>query len=161
MGGFVSAWLVALGLNVWDHTTHTLNNSQTDQIKGGWTVGDSLPANLHSYAPPQPKRLILISGLFAMLALLAEIPDAKRLATLIAWGVDIAYFTKIAQAGSTSGSPNTYIAYVSGPWPPTVAPNNVIIPNGSQTAAVANAKPSANPTTPGNIGSTITRPLTA
>ena len=160
MGGFVAAWLVALGLNIWDHTTHTLNNSQSDQIKGGWTVGDSLAPNLHSYAPPQPKRLFQISGLFILLALLADIPDAKRVATLIAWGVDIAYFTKIAQSSSTSGSPNTYISYVAGPWPPAIAPNNVIIPNGSQTAAAGNAKPSSTPL-PNKTGSTITPPLTA
>lgn len=153
MGGFISAWLVALGFNVWDHTAHTLNKNNAESS-----------TNFHVYAPPQPKQLFLISGLFAMLALLAEIPDAKRVATLIAWGVDIAYFAKIAQTGATAQpleAHGTYTAYASGPWPPAVAPNNVIIPNGSQKAATANANPSSNPTSSSGAGSSIVPPLTA
>lgn len=66
MQGFVGAWLVGTGLVVWRqvHANHK---------------------------PPVPGTLLGVTGMFAALALLADLSPAARPAiTLAAWGLDLA-----------------------------------------------------------------------
>lgn len=66
MGGFVGAWLVGTGLVVW-RQVHA------------------------SHKPPVPGTLLGVTGMFAALALLADISPAARPAiTWAAWGLDLA-----------------------------------------------------------------------
>lgn len=65
MRGIVLAWAVGLGIMTW----------RTAQQYG---------------QPPVPGRLLGASGVFAMLALLAEYQPAAPAAQLAAWGFDIA-----------------------------------------------------------------------
>ncbi len=110
MGPFVLAWMVAEGIIIY----------RSAKIQK---------------APPGPGQLLFSSGLFVMLALLAEAPKARPLATTLAWGFVIAAYMHLfdKQSGtSTKG----------GTWPPGLAPGNVVIPSGTSSG---NTSP-----TPGN-----------
>jgi hypothetical protein len=90
-----------------------------------WLVGEgiiiyrSVKANK---APPGPGQLLLSSGVFVLLALMAEAKPARTLAIMLAWGFDIAAFMNVAQLGTTKGD--------SALWPPDQAPDDVTIPTG-------------------------------
>jgi hypothetical protein len=66
-----------------------------------------------NHAPPMPGMLLATSGLFVMLALLAESgPDAAKLATLLGAGFDIAGFMHLfglggPAAAAGAGTPTT------------------------------------------------------
>lgn len=97
MGPFIAAWLVGEGIIVY----RSVKNQK---------------------APPGPGQLLLSSGLFVMLALLAEAPSARRLAITLAWGFDIAALMNLwGTGGPKAGKP-------VGTWPPPPAPDTVIIP---------------------------------
>jgi hypothetical protein len=121
MGGLVLAWLTGLGLYVY---------RQQKYMKDA----DGKPV----HAPPQPGDIVKVSGVFALLALLAEIPDARQLAILLAWGFDIAAVMKLATV------PKGY-AVGSAPWPPPIAPNNVVFPNGVASTPSAAPTPTQTP----------------
>lgn len=58
-----------------------------------WIIGESVivyRSVTQNHAPPVPGTLIATSGLFALLALLAEYQQARSAATALAFGVDIA-----------------------------------------------------------------------
>ena len=95
MGPFVAAWLVGEGIITWR-------------------------AVKSSKAPPSPGQLLVSSGLFVMLALLAESQKARTLAVTLAWGFDIAAFMNLYKVSANTG----------GTWPPALAPDTVIIPVG-------------------------------
>ena len=92
MGGFVGAWLVGTGLVVW-RQVHA------------------------SHKPPVPGTLLGVTGMFALLALLADISPAARPAiTIGAWGLDVAGVLNLwprqlgaqvqqAQAGEAAATP--------------------------------------------------------
>src|SRR5258708_29225407 len=106
MGTFVMAWLVGEGIIIYR------------SIK-------------QQKAPPGPGQLLLTSGVFVLLALLAEAEKARFLATALAWGFDAAAFMNIAGSGTPKVS--------NGTWPPVTAPNTVIIPTrqpGGDEAAI-------------------------
>lgn len=67
--GLVLAWLAAEGIVTWRW------------VKAG--------------APPTPGALLSVSGFFALLALLHEVPAARSTATLLAVGVDIAALLEV------------------------------------------------------------------
>jgi hypothetical protein len=97
MGGFIAAWLVGEGIIVYRSVKR-------------------------QKAPPGPGQLLLSSGVFVMLALLAEAsPDARRLSMLLAWGFDIAALMNLWG----TGGPKTA---TSGGWPPASTPPTVVIP---------------------------------
>src|SRR5258708_4526453 len=98
MGPFLAAWLVGEGIIVY----RSVKNQK---------------------APPGPGQLLLSSGLFVMLALLAEAPSARRLAITLAWGFDIAALMNLWGSGGPKASTQTTVA-----WPPPPAPDTVIIP---------------------------------
>jgi len=98
MGGLIAAWLVGEGIIVYR----------------SWKVNK---------VPPGPGQLLVSSGVFIALALLAEAPQARPLATTLAWGFDIAAFMNLFGAGGIKAVPNKN-------WPPQQASTQVIIPNG-------------------------------
>lgn len=97
MGGLVAAWLVGEGIIIYR----------------SWKVNK---------VPPGPGQLALSSGVFVLLALLAEAPSARTLATTLAWGFDIAAFMNVAGT-KIKAVPNK-------DWPPQQASTQVIIPTG-------------------------------
>jgi hypothetical protein len=103
MGPFVMAWLVGEGLIIY----RSVKNQK---------------------APPGPGQLLIASGVFVLLGLLAEAPSARTLAILMAWGFDIAAFMNLVPGAKTPEvkAPNT--------WPPDKAPDTVIIPTGKPAA---------------------------
>lgn len=70
MGGIVTAWLVGEGIV-------------------------SYRAVKQNGGPPVPGALLATSGLFVLLALLAQAQQARFLATALAWGFDIAAFANL------------------------------------------------------------------
>lgn len=77
-------------------------------------------------APPGPGQLMFTSGLFVLLALLAESERGRPVATALAWGYDIAAYMNLFPNVTTGGAGNKG----AGKWPPTLAGNTVIIPDG-------------------------------
>ena len=64
-----------------------------------WAVGEGIiifRAVRKDHAPPMPGQLLASSGLFVMLALLAEADRARFLASALAWGFDLAAFMNLA-----------------------------------------------------------------
>lgn len=109
-----------------------------------WLVGETIIVyrSAKTYkTPPGPGQLLLSSGLFALLGLLAESDKARTFATLMAWGVDAAAFmnlfenapTKIGQAFGSVGQ--AAATGKVGKWPPSIASNTVVIPNGTNASA--------------------------
>lgn len=98
MGPFILAWLVGEGIIVY--------RSVKKQS-----------------APPGPGQLLLTSGVFVMLGILAESQRARPLAVTLAWGFDLAALMNLfplPKQGLTEKST----------WPPTKAPDTVIFPLG-------------------------------
>lgn len=80
MRGIVLAWLIGEGIIVYR------------------SVGKS-------HAPPVPGRMLAASGLFVLLAILAEYEPARFLATALAFGVDIAALMNLWSIGGGSPAP--------------------------------------------------------
>lgn len=92
-----------------------------------WLVGEGIIVYRSvktQKAPPGPGQLLIASGAFILLGLLAEAPAARPLAITMAWGLDIAAFMNVIP-----GSPKAPVANQT-KWPPPKAPNNVIFPVG-------------------------------
>ena len=71
-----------------------------------WLIGEGIIVYRsvnREHAPPVPGALLATSGLFILLAVLAEYDPAKFLATAMAFGVDIAAFLNLWGVGG--GSP--------------------------------------------------------
>lgn len=102
MGGLVMAWLVGEGIIIY----RSVQQRKT---------------------PPGPGQLALSSGVFVLLALLAEIPQAKTAATMLAWGFNIAAYTNLVEVGGKAGA-------IATKWPPASAPDTVILPQGKAIA---------------------------
>src|SRR5258708_34981181 len=83
MGAFIAAWLIGEGIISWRAIRQTK-------------------------APPVPGALLASSGLFALLALLAESEQARPLAVLLAYGFDLAAFMNLYPPGTGGGqAPST------------------------------------------------------
>jgi hypothetical protein len=95
MGGFIAAWLVGEGIIIF-------RSVKKQKI------------------PPGPGQLLLSSGLFVALALLAESESARKLAITLAWGFDAAAFMNIANIGQATNS--------GGTWPPPQVASTTTIP---------------------------------
>lgn len=70
---------------------------------------------------PVPGQLLAASGIFALLALVAEAPQATFAATAAAWGFDIAAFLNLAPDLTTGGT-NTGKSPITGPQNAGAAP---------------------------------------
>jgi hypothetical protein len=93
-----------------------------------WLVGEGIiiyRSVKRDKAPPGPGQLLLSSGVFVMLALLAEAPKARPLAITLAWGFNIAAFMNLFGAGGP-------VAGNGGQWPPSTADDTVIIPGSGE-----------------------------
>lgn len=102
MGPFIVAWLVGEGIIVYRSVKK-------------------------QKAPPGPGQLLLSSGVFVMLGILAEATTVRPLAVTLAWGFNAAALLNLfpqAEAGATNQG--------EGKWPPPLAPNNVIVPTGKK-----------------------------
>lgn len=113
MGPFLAAWLVGEGIIIY---------RSVKRLK----------------APPGPGALLFTSGLFVMLALLADSPKARPLATTLAWGFDLAAFMNLFGTGGPKPD-------ASSAWPPGKAPDTVVIPTSA----------APKPTTTTTVGSAI------
>ncbi len=108
-----------------------------------WLVGEGIiiyRSVKQQKAPPGPGQLLISSGVFVLLGLLAEAEKARFLATSLAWGFDAAAFMNLFGTGAPKAS--------NGTWPPAVAPNTVIIPSGqtgASTPATSNTPATAIP----------------
>lgn len=101
MGPFIVAWLVGEGIIVY-------RSVKTQS------------------APPGPGQLLLTSGVFVILGILAEFQSARPLAITLAWGFDLAALLKLFPLPKQGLSPKPI-------WPPEKAPDNVIFPVGDLT----------------------------
>lgn len=123
MGGFIAAWLVGEGILIYR----------------------SIKINR---VPPGPGQLLISSGVFVLLGLLAESREARTLAVTLAWGFDIAAFMNIAGTG-IKASPNKN-------WPPQQASTTVVFPDGhGQTTDLGTGQ--LTNVGPGGSGLTATR----
>lgn len=113
MGGLIAAWLTGEGLIIYR----------------------SVKVN---HAPPGPGQLMVSSGIFVLLGLLAESERARSVAVTLAWGYNVAAFMNLFGAGK--------IYQTNTNWPPSLAPNTVVIPNGKGSGAASNASPASNAT---------------
>jgi len=100
VGAFVMAWLVGEGIIIY----------RSVKVQK---------------APPGPGQLLLSSGVFVMLALLAEAKSARTLAVMLAVGFDIAAFMNIANLATGGKAPADLRT-----WPPPTVDNTTIIPGG-------------------------------
>lgn len=98
MGPFIAAWLTGEGIIIY--------RSVREQK-----------------APPGPGQLLLSSGVFVMLALLAEAKSARPLATTLAWGFVAAAWMNIGNVGNKKKQ--------DGVWPPATVGPYTIIPTGN------------------------------
>lgn len=90
-----------------------------------WLVGEGIiiyrSVKVHK-SPPGPGQLLLSSGVFVLLALIAETGEGgNRLATTLGWGFNIAAWMNLFELAPKTGSKA---------WPPAAAPDTVIIPTG-------------------------------
>lgn len=138
MGGFLLAWLVGLSLSI----AHEVYSYKVDA-----------PSNA-SPLPIKPGRVMVASGIYVGLALLAEAPSARSTATLMAWGYNVAIALKWAQEYSANQAqikkyPGTAGA-ASGTafWNPPIAPATVLFPTGSGSTT-SSASSTARPTNSG------------
>ncbi len=92
-----------------------------------WLVGEGIiiyRSVRKQKAPPGPGQLLLSSGVFVMLALLAESSRARPLAITLAWGFDIAAYMNLV--GTKLGGE----AKATAKWPPGDASPEEIYPSG-------------------------------
>jgi hypothetical protein len=104
-----------------------------------WVLGEGIITYrwAKAGAPPTPGTLLRASGFFALCALLGEYPPARTVATMLAFGIDLAAYLQIvgkAPAAQATGWPPLMIN------DPTVllpagGSNGVIAPEGAGTAA--------------------------
>ena len=138
MGGFLIAWLVGLTLSV----AHEVYGYKVDKN----ATDNPLPI--------KPGRVLIASGIYVGLAILAESPSFRSTATLMAWGYNIAIGLK--WANDYSGNQAQIKAYpgtlgaASGTafWNPPMASDSSVFPGGN--AATTPVQPSSNTSTPGN-----------
>lgn len=111
MGGIALAWLFGESLVVWRW------------VKAG--------------APPTPGALLLSSGVFAGLALLAQAQQARTLAATLAWGFDLAILLQLVS--KTPAKPQT------GWPPPVITDSSVILPTGNSHSGTSNPSGGSGP----------------
>jgi len=137
MGPLVMAWLVGEGIICY---------RSVKVVKG----------------PPGPGQLLLSSGIFVLLAIASESEKLRPVTVTLGWGFDIAAFMNIFSIGGPKGpvGPTAHgntTQVNGGTWPPPIATNTVIFPNGTKsdnsTTGTSGSAGSGNapPNTPGGI----------
>lgn len=151
MGGFLVAWLVGLSLHIaqgaseWKYVTTTNN----------------FPLTFASPLPPKPGQILIVSGIYLGLAILAENPSFRSTATLVAWGYNIAIGLAWAQnyaaekgyaqqSNGTTPGPGTFF------WMPPTASGDTVFPTGTaagnSTSPVGFTTVQPRPGTGGTVG---------
>ena len=102
-----------------------------------WLIGEGIIIYrwIKKGAPPTPGALLLPSGLFLGLAVLAEYQPARATATVFAYAVDLAVLLQVVGKEP---------AQVTGWPPPQDIPQTVILPGGTPTAGSATAGSAAS-----------------
>ena len=91
-----------------------------------WAVGEGILVYRSikvNHGPPVPGALLASSGLFVLLAILAQAQQARFLATALAWGFDIAAFANLFPAvtsGTGAGGAGGIQPTPSGKTPPNI-----------------------------------------
>lgn len=80
-----------------------------------------------NHQPPVPGTMLAASGLFALLALVAEYQPAAGAAALAAWGFDLAALMNILP-GNLAGPPKTTTAAPAAPAPVSPTMQHMVIP---------------------------------
>jgi hypothetical protein len=96
-------------------------------LAGAWAAGVSIVAWREIRASghmPVPAALLGVTGLFAVLALIADMsPGARPVVTLLGWGLDVAGFMQVLPAGlfgQIQGAQSAEAAAEQGPAPSNV-----------------------------------------
>ena len=97
-----------------------------------WLIGEGIIVYrwVKKGAPPTPGALLLPSGLFLALAILAEYQPARATATACAYAVDLAVLLQVVGKAP---------AQVTGWPPPQTIPQDVILPGGTSTSGSGTA----------------------
>lgn len=96
-----------------------------------WLAGEGIVTYrwIKNGAPPTPGALLQVSGFFVLCALLGEYPPAKTIATLLAFGVDLAAALQLVGKAPASQATG---------WPPLpINDPTVLIPSGGSNGQVA------------------------
>lgn len=136
MGPFLVAWLVGMGLNI-------AHGAYEQKVYSG-IGGNVIPPKSVSALPPKPGKLLIASGIYVGLAILAEANSLRSTATLAAWGYNVAIALSWAEEVSADRKGGIKAGGTVN-WNPPMNPDTSLFPVG---ASVSNAKPSSNPTTP-------------
>lgn len=97
---FVLAWLAGMGIMSW--------------------------SAVKAKRPPWPGQLMVGSGYFLLLAMLAQYRPARSTAALMAWGVDLAALLQVLPGGPGKAT--------GGPWPPSLKiPPTMLMPDGKSS----------------------------
>jgi hypothetical protein len=135
MGPFLIAWLVGMALSI-AHQEYLVKRVDPSML--------STKSGLSPF-PPKPGRLLIASGIYVGLAVLAEAPSMRLTATLLAWGYNTTIALQFAQdyaqdqkKGSVTGTIRS-----SGFWSPPLASGDVLFPNGGSKSANASASNTA------------------
>jgi len=78
-----------------------------------WAIGEGIiiyRSVTRDHSPPAPGALLATSGLFVLLAILAEADQARMLATAMAFGVDIAAMLNLWGLGGKAPAPAPAVA---------------------------------------------------
>jgi len=85
-----------------------------------WLLGEGIITwrSVHSdHHPPIPGQMLAATGLFALLALLAQHEPARGTATLLAYGLDLAVLLQPGVLGAASPPQGAMTGSVPGPLP--------------------------------------------
>lgn len=116
MGLFAFAWIIGEGIIVWR-----------------WAKNG---------APPTPGALLLPSGVYLGLAIMAQYQPARTTATALAWGFDVAILLKVVgkEPKQTTG------------WPPAAINDATkLLPGGAATSATSTTSTASTATQPAGV----------
>lgn len=150
MGPFLVAWLVGMGLNIGHSTYNYRILSGETSNTGPVQITNSGPNAL----PPKPGKLLIASGVYVGLAILAEADSLRSTATLAAWGYNVAIGLAWAQDAASAKNLKMSVNHKA-TWSPPKVNDNVLFPTG--TANPTKGVPSSNPTgsAPGAPGTLV------
>lgn len=134
MGGFLIAWLVGLGLSV---------AQGVHEWKVSTGSSQAFPLTYASPLPVKPGQILIASGIYVALAIIAESQSMHNIAVLTAWAYNTAIALKWAQNYSTEKS-NKIAANGSAYWSPPAASSTSLFPSGTTATT-----PASQPTGPG------------
>jgi hypothetical protein len=116
-----------------------------------WAIGEGIIVYrwVKKGAPPTPGALLLPSGIFLALAVLAEYQPARAVATAFAYAVDLAVLVQVVGKEP---------AQVTGWPPPQNIPSTSVLPTGtagssssSTAGSSSSSEPIQNPVSGGNL----------